>query len=138
MKGLKQCINEKLIINKNYSDGKIIVKSWDELRKIIEERYKEQGPGTEQKPIYFNDIDVSNINSFYNGSIGIFEGPRFKYIDISYWDVSKVEDMYSMFYNCEKLKSVGDLSNWDVSSVKDMNLMFFNSGITNIPKWYKE
>ena len=45
--------------------------------------------------------------------------------------------MNNMFYGCEQLKSVGDLSYWDVSKVKNMYTMFYDSGITNIPKWYK-
>ena len=58
--------------------------------------------------------------------------------DLSNWDVSKVEDMTSMFENCKQLKSVGDLSKWNVSNVKRIDFMFDNSGITNIPKWYKK
>ena len=64
MKPLNQYIKEKLIINKNYNDGKIVVKSFDELRKIIENRYKKLGAGTKQNPIDFNDIDVSNLHYF--------------------------------------------------------------------------
>ena len=91
MKNLNQYIKEKLIINKDYHDAMIVVKSFDELRKIIKDRYKTLGAGTEQKPIDFNDIDVSNLDSFCNDNDkGIFEGTKFKYIDISYWDVSNV------------------------------------------------
>ena len=61
MKTLNQYIQEKLIINKDYRDNTIVVKSVDELRNIIEDRYDKLGPGTEQKPIDFNDIDVSNL-----------------------------------------------------------------------------
>ena len=64
MKTLNQYIKEKLIINKDYREAKIVVKSFDELRKIIDDRYKKLGPGTEQDPIDFNDIDVSNLDSF--------------------------------------------------------------------------
>ena len=64
MKTLNQYIKEKLIINKYYQDNMIVVKSFDELRKIIEDRYEKLGPGTEQKPIDFNDIDFSNLDSF--------------------------------------------------------------------------
>ena len=127
MKTLNQYIKEKLIINKDYRDNTIVVKSFDELRKIIEDRYEKLGPGTEQKPIDFNDIDVSNIDSFYNGKTfykGIFAEIKFKYIDISDWDVSNVTDMTSMFDGCEELESVGDISKWDVSSVTDMSYMF--------------
>ena len=127
MKSLNQYIKEKLIINKDYNDGKILVKSFDELRKIIEDRYDELGPGTEQNPIDFNDIDVSNLDSFCNDNDkGIFEGTKFKYIDISSWDVSNVTNMTRMFCWCKELESIGDISKWDVSKVNSMIHMFFN------------
>ena len=127
MKQLNQYIKEKLIINKDYRDAKTVSpKSFDELRKIIEDRYKKLGPGAEQKPIDFNDIDVSNLYFFCNDkSEGIFEYTKFKYIDISSWDVSNAKSMRSMFYGCDELKSVGDISKWDVSNVTDMRYMFF-------------
>ena len=126
MKPLNQYIQEKLIINKDYSDGKMYhPKSFDELRKIIEDRYKKLGPGTKQNPIDFNDIDVSNIDSFCAENVGIFEYTKFKYIDISYWDVLNVYSMRHMFYGCKKLESVGDISKWNVSSVTDMAFMFY-------------
>ena len=129
MKTLNQYIKEKLIINKDYHDAKIVVKSFDELRKIIEDRYDKLGPGTEQDPIDFNDIDVSNIDSFSNDKgkgKGIFEGTKFKYIDISDWDVSNVTNMTRMFCWCKELESVGDISKWDVSKVNSMIHMFFD------------
>ena len=104
MKSLNQYIQEKLIINKDYREVKIVVKSFDELRKIIEDRYKKLGPGTENDPIDFNDINVSNMDSFCNNKDeGIFEGTKFKYIDISDWDVSNVKSMRGMFFMCKEL-----------------------------------
>ena len=134
MKSLTNYINEKLIINKDYRDTTIVVKSFDELRKIIKDRYEKLGPGTEQNPIDFNDIDVSNIDSFCNKTRGIFEGTKFKYIDISDWDVSNVKNMVGMFYRCKKFNQ--DISKWNVSSVTDMIGMFykcesFNQDISN-------
>ena len=159
-------VNERLVVNKDYkSPYTCAPTSWEELRKIMEDRYNKLGPGTKQKPIDFNDIDVSNIDSFYNKDTnnGIFDETKFEYIDISDWDVSNVEDMRNMFFKCEhlqsvgdlfawnvsnvkymsrmfyyckQLKSVGDLSNWNVSKVNYMNNMFKDSGIINIPKWY--
>ena len=115
MKQLNQYIKEKLVINKDYHDNVIVVKSFDELRKIIDDRYKKLGAGTEQNPIDFNDIDVSNMVSFCdNDDIGLFEQTKFKYIDISDWDVSSVTNMLSMFYRCNTLKSVGEISYWNV------------------------
>ena len=141
MKTLNQYIQEKLIINKDYKDYRnnmIVVKSFDELRKIIEDRYNKLGPGTEQNPINFNDIDISNIDSFYssNRDIGIFQETQFKYIDISDWNVLNVTNMAGMFFRCKDLKSVGDISKWDVSNVTDMSFMFskckkFNQDLSN-------
>ena len=138
MKQLNQYIKEKLIINKDYRDNTIVVKSFDELRNIIVDRYIKLGPGTKQNPIDFNDIDVSNLDSFCNNNdIGIFEGTNFKYIDISDWDVSNVTNMRCMFFGCERLKSVGDISKWDVSSVTDMSYMFCDccSLNQNLSEW---
>ena len=126
MKSLKNYIDEKLSINKNYNNPyNYSPKSFEELREIIEQRYKEQGPGTKQKPIEFNDIDISNINSFCNRNKGIFEKTKFEYIDISDWDVSNVQDMKYMFYECNTLESIGDISNWNVSNVENMHHMFY-------------
>ena len=125
MKTLSHYIKEKLVINKDYSDGKIAVKSFDELRNIIEDRYEKLGPGTKDNPIDFNDVDVSNIDSFCNKyDTGIFEYTKFKYIDISEWDVSNATNMTRMFCWCKELESVGDISKWDVSNVTNMCSMF--------------
>ena len=133
MKTLNQYIKEKLIINKDYRDNTIVVKSFDELTKIIEDRYDKFGAGTEQNPIDFNDIDVSNIDSFYssNRAMGIFQKINFKYIDISDWDVSNVRTMNCMFAYCIELKSVGDISKWNVSKVTNMYCMFLNCKFFN-------
>ena len=166
MKTLTKYLNERLVVNKDYNDPHTCApKSWLELRKIITARYNKLGPGTKQKPIDFNDVDVSNIDSFYDNYTynGIFVKTKFEYIDISKWNVSNVKSMRQMFYWCEQLKSVGDLSNWNVSNVEymgsmfyeceeltsvgdlskwnilnveDMYTMFYDSGITNIPDWY--
>ena len=130
MKSLTNYINEKLIVNKNYKPYTYAPKSFDELRKIIEDRYDELGPGTKQDPIDFNDIDVSNIDSFYNKNAGefgkgIFQKTKFKYIDISDWNVSNIESMRNMFFMCTELKSVGDISYWNVSNIESMRNMFF-------------
>ena len=140
MKSLPNYINEKLIVNKNYKPYTYAPKSFDELGNIVIDRYTKLGPGTKHNPIDFNDIDVSNLDSFCNNKgKGIFEGTKFKYIDISSWDVSNIKSMYSMFYQCEELESVGDLSNWDVSNVMLMHTMFSYcsklKSVGDISKW---
>ena len=144
MKSLNQYIKEKLIINKDYRDLGLSPKSFKELRKIIEQRYEEKGPGTEQNPIDFNDIDVSGINVLgaYAGSsngTGLFEGIEFEYIDISDWNVSNITDISFMFYECKNLKSIGYLSKWDVSKVESMESMFYRcyelESIGDLSKW---
>ena len=94
MKTLTKYLNEKLVINKDYKDAYTCAPNTvEELRKIIEDRYNEFGPGTKNNPIDFNDVDVRNIDSFYdnNINIGIFEDIKFEYIDISDWNVSNVK-----------------------------------------------
>ena len=138
MKTLNKYIQEKLIINKDYRAAKIVApKTFDELRKIIRDRYKKLGPGTKQKPIDFNDIDISDIDSFCNKNKGIFERTKFKYIDISDWDVSNVKSTRRMFFGCEELESIGYIFNWDLSNIHDIYGMFcscksFNQDLSDL------
>ena len=94
MKHLSTYIKERLIINQRFDERLIINKDFnkknrnnitevpndiDELRNIIEDRYKKLGPGTKENPIDFNDIDTSKITSFEK----LFNRSNFEYIDIS-------------------------------------------------------
>ena len=89
-------------------------KTTEELRKIIEDRIKEQGNNCD-----LNDIDVSLIEDMsYLFARSSFNG------DISKWNTSKVKNMELMFY---RSKFKGDLSNWDVSNVIYMDSIFFNT-----------
>ena len=98
-------------------------KTTEELRKIIEDRIKEQGNNCD-----LNDIDVSLINDMSY----LFFDSKFNG-DISNWDVSNVEDMSDMFISS---RFNGDLSNWNVSNVEDMSGMFIGSKFScNINKW---
>ena len=57
--------------------------------------------------------------------------------DLSYWDVSNVTDMYSMFTMCENFKGKG-LENWNVSNTTNTRYMFAGCDKITIPKWYKK
>ena len=101
MKTLTKYLNEKLVIFPSQVDEKFVINkdyknpytyaptSFNELRKIIEDKYDKLGPGTKDTSIDFNDVDVRNIDSFYdnNINIGIFDSTKFEYIDISDWNV---------------------------------------------------
>ena len=138
MKSLKHTIQESLRIGIDDSPEMLQPKSLYELKQIIEKRFEELGPGTVEEPINFNDIDVSEMTTFYSFE-GIFELTKFEYIDVSDWDVSNVTNMRTTFFRCPELKSVGDLSNWDVSNVKNIESMFSNcpklESIGDISNW---
>ena len=140
MKSLKYTLQESLRIGINDKPYTASPTTWEELRQIIENRYEELGPGTVSNPIDFNDINVSEIPTFYNASVndGIFNNTNFEYIDVSDWDVSNIESMTWMFAGCYKLKSI-DISNWNVSNVQDMEYMFYEcfrlESIGDISNW---
>jgi surface protein len=123
MKTIDTYINEKLRLTtkRTYTCQP---KDKIELRKIIIDRIKNEGPTCD-----LNDIDTSQItdmsslfyaasDSRYHAELKNFNG------DISMWDVSNVENIYSMFYHCYKFNC--DLSSWDVSNIKSMAYAFYN------------
>ena len=102
-----------------------------ELRKKILELYKEQGEG--------ETLDVSSLTNRIkcDDFSDIFQGyTKVKHIiGLEDWDVSKVTNMFSMFWGCKNFNS--DLSNWDVSSVEDMGLIFSGcKSLEQFPSWY--
>ena len=126
-----------------------------ELRKKIQELYKEQGEGeTLDVSSLTNCIKCDDFSNIFSGFkkvkhiIGLEDWDVSKVTnmhhmfqdcykfnsDLSKWDVSSVTNMYCMFYSCKNFNS--DLSNWDVSNVEDMYCMFwycenFNSDLSN-------
>ena len=80
------------------------------------------------KDIYdFNCIDTSNITDMthlFDMSLKklIKHNLRFVNFDISDWDVSKVENMEYMFYDCKNFDC--DLSKWNVNNVISMSSLF--------------
>ena len=128
MKTLNTYINEKLVLNKGTfkkREYKYFPKNTDELREILNDIFGRNSGS--QKIIDLNDIDTSKITDTIN---------LFRYttlmrnditkIDISEWDMSNVINMTGMFYECIRLKSVGNLASWNVSQVRDMRELFCN------------
>ena len=146
MKNLKDIITEKLnrtksslMLEKLKIGSKTQVKTYkyspkslEELKNIIKDILKEEGPDAN-----LNIIDVSDITNM-NGLFNIIEHGKpieIGNIKIDDWNVSNVRNMRNMFLKCEKFNS--DISNWDVSKVTDMSGMFcgckeFNQDIS---KW---
>jgi surface protein len=125
MKNINNYIFEKLNV-KNIKGYAYFPKSWGELRRILEERLKEDENAN------LNDIDVSKITDMDH----LFNGLDPHNIDISEWNVSNVTDMYKMFLYCENFNS--DLSKWNVSNVIDMSNIFMGcDSLKNKPSWYK-
>ena len=139
MKQLSTYINEKLVLNKEtfkseYSEYKYnyFPKDRFELKNIIEQLINDRN---NRDIIDLNDINISEITDIRDS----FADMDIKKIDISKWDVSKVEYMNRMFSHCKNLESVGDLSLWDVSKVRDMTQMFYNchnlTSVGDISNW---
>ena len=148
MKTLNNFIFERLKLNKNTKirEYHFFPKNFDDLRELLEQLLDERG-----KDADLNDIDISEINTFYdiNTNLGLFEHLDPHNIDISLWDVSNVESMIGTFYMCHNFTGQGlenwspikckdisymfqhcykfdcNLGNWDVSNVVDMSCMFF-------------
>jgi len=71
-------------------------------------------------------------NMFFG--INCFSGSLEDYDNISSWNVEKVKDMSSMFYNNGVFHE--DISSWNVSSVTDMKTMFRDSGYSgDLSSW---
>jgi len=143
MKPLKEYINEKLDISKDYSGYNYQPKDREELYQLIEKLIKERGNNGD-----FNDIDTSLITDMsdlfawghrFNGDISrwntsnvtnmskmFWDAYSFKQ-DISRWNTSKVTNMYAMFENAESFNQ--DISKWDVRKVTEHSAMFNNCSI---------
>ena len=104
---LKQYINERLHISSNTKTVRIKLSTKAELRSIIEQELKHQGPDAD-----LNFIDVSGITDMSR----LFTQLDIGNIKIDNWDTSNVKNMESMFENCLEFNC--DLSGWDVRKVK--------------------
>ena len=139
-------VNEKLVINKDYNSGKVKPKDDDDFMKIIDdalcEHFNKFGKVKGNfEVIDLNFIDTSDVKDFSY----LFDSTcderckHIRYIDISDWDTSSVEDMHGMFTDCVHLESIGDISGWNVRRVSDFGRMFKGcyriTEIGDLSKW---
>ena len=89
MKSITIYINEALKLGK--SRYKYQPKTKEELQDLLKQLIKERGNDGD-----FNDIDVSNITDMSH----LFKGMKEFNGDISNWDVSKVANIYMVFWDC--------------------------------------
>ena len=76
--------------------------------------------------------DVSNVEYMHN----MFYDCKDFNCDLSKWDVSNAVDMHNMFSGCKNFNC--DLSKWNVSKVEDMNFAFDGSDVVSLPEWYRD
>ena len=120
----------------NIRKGKSTIKATDEsIHQIVKEELDRLGHDAD-----LNHIDVSEVeymNSLFSCYDDDYLGSNYSDLnpDISKWDVSNVEDMRYIFYECDNFNC--DLSGWNVSKVKYMRAMFFGCEIFNqdLSKW---
>ncbi len=113
---------------------------------VIESSFSEARPKSLYSWFYYN-INLSSITGleYLNTSETTTTSQMFYYcqsltsLDLSHFDTSKVERMYSMFFNCKNLQEIKGLDQWDTSSVTSMYSLFNNcNGLTSvgdISKW---
>ena len=77
---------------------------------------------------WLNYVDISKLTSISY----MFDGVKYKTLDLRSWDVSKIKNMYSTFSQSSGLTSL-DVSNWNTSAVTNMDSLFNKcSGLTSL------
>lgn len=152
MKDLKQYIEEKLIINKNFKAEinyepndtveltKIILKKLDDLE-------TQKTHVLDMSDIDINNIknlaDIFNVNMYqyknaFNGINCMHILKNIKVINISGWDTSNVESFYATFKGCEQLEQIIGIEDLDFSKAHTISYMFYkceNIKSLNLSKW---
>ena len=77
---------------------------------------------------HFENLDISKVINMYSV---FFRCSSLKTLDVGGWDTSGVENMHAMFFNCSALTGL-DVGGWDVSHVKDMAGMFSGTTLETI------
>ena len=104
------------------SSKRYVIKATDEtIQDIIIDELDRLGDDAD-----LNHIDVSEVTDMSDlFNYEDYLGSKYRDLnpDISKWNVSNVENMRGMFYECYNFNC--DLSKWDVKNVKDMHCMFY-------------
>jgi len=103
--------------------------SKDELKAIIRQELRRQGPDAD-----LNHIDISDITdmSWLFCCLDVCD------IKIDSWNVSNVLTMESMFNGCDRFTGTG-LDKWDTSNVVIKANMFRDcDAIVKLPRWYTD
>jgi len=89
------------------------------------------------KELDVRDWDTSNVKSMAGAfsGLGLYSPIDLK---IGFWDVSKTEDMNSMFQDLRMNTDYFDISKWDVSNVSNFQDMFNSAGYTENIDDYKK
>ena len=114
---------KEYLLGKSKPNANMIEATNETLFNIVHDEIKWLGADAD-----LNHIDVSKVTDMcYSGPNeperidGLFTGTGFCG-DVSRWDVSNVENMSLVFYECDKFN--GNLGNWDVSKVVYASSMF--------------
>lgn len=95
-------------------------KTKNELKQLIEQQLKEQGPDAD-----LNFIDTSLITDMSE----LFWLTTIRNIKIDQWNTRNVTNMQTMFYMCHNFDC--NISKWDVSNVTNYYCMFYGCYITD-------
>ena len=132
MKTLKQHIEERLIINKNFKQETFKPNTSEELKYYISSKADELIKNNDDI-LDLSNVDLSLISkkpSYDKSLYQIFRDPLFKIkrnkitVDVSNWDVTEYDRIDCLFFDCPCIETVIGLETWDVSNVKDFTEFF--------------
>ena len=133
MRTLAQHIEERLIINKNFSYKEPFKPNTaQELQDYVDSRVDELIKNNEDT-LDMSNVDISLLtqNSSNDKPLyQIFKDPFKKInkkniiVDVSYWDVSNYTRIDCIFFECECIETIIGLETWDVSNIKDFAGLF--------------
>lgn len=142
MKSLSSHILEKLIINKDFENGKLTPKDDYDLKHMISERVEELCEDRNWDGyLDLTDINIKNVKHLSNTFFVALKNNAWqvKRINVTGWDTSHIIYFDRCFYNCIGVNLITGLSTWDMSSAVSLDEMFKGCGelmsIKGIRNW---